>query len=170
MLSTGRGVRGKGSPMSSTKLYDESAMTSSEGDDDERPSAADEARRRYLMRYVVAVIGFSATICLAAGVRMAVARPGSADNASPPASIVHESTPVVPTPTNATSEALPPAADPPVLASPAAAAPVRPTAAQPVVPQAHAAAPAESLPLGRTPRAAPHPKSHVSGIERRAPF
>src|SRR5260370_39664296 len=85
VLSTGRGVRGKGSPMSSTKLYDESAMTSSEGDDDKRHSAAVEARRRYLMRYVVAVIGFSATICLAAGVRMAVARPGSADNASPPA-------------------------------------------------------------------------------------
>jgi hypothetical protein len=135
-----------------------------------RSSAADDARRRYLMRYVVAVIGFSATICLAAGLRMAAARAGSADNASPPASIVHESTPVVSTPPNPPNEAPAPSADPPVLASPTATVPVRPTAAQPTVPQAHVAAPAESLPPGRTPKAVPRPKSRGSSIEHRAPF
>jgi hypothetical protein len=145
-------------------------MASFDRDDDVDSQAADQARRRYLMRYVIAVIGLSATICLAAGVRMAVARPGSADNASPPASIVHESAPIVQTPTNSDHEALPLAVDPPVPASPAAAASVRPMASPPAAPQAHAAAPADGPPAGRTPRAAPRPKSHVSVIEHRAPF
>ena len=156
--------------MSSTKLYEDSATASADRDDDVSSQAADEARRRYLMRYVIAVIGLSSTICLAAGVRMAVARPGNADNASPPASIVHESSPVVQTPTSSAHEALPLAVDPPVPSSPATAASVRPTAAQSIAPQPHAAAPAEGLPAGRTPRTAPRPKSHVSGIEHRAPF
>jgi len=156
--------------MSSTKLYGDSAVTSSDWDDDEPLSVGDEQRRRYLMRYVVAVIGLSTTICVAAGVRMALARPGTAGAGRPPsASILHES-PVTPrTPANPGSETLAPTASPPEVTS-AAAAPVRPAAPQPMAPQTHTAGVLENPPSARPQKAAPRPKSHALAIEHRAPF
>jgi hypothetical protein len=174
--------------MSSTKVYGDSTVTAFDGDEGERPSAADEGRRRYLMRYVVAVIGVSAMICVAAGVRVAVARPGSADaNLAPAVSLVHESPSILKSPTNSVSESPSPTADPPTIASaaapsvhaaPSAAASAAPAAvhtapAHPIAPAPRVAGAAEGSPpsgSGRPQRTAPRPKSRTSSIEHNAPF
>jgi hypothetical protein len=156
--------------MSSTKLYGDSALKSLDGDDGEQSSAGDDQRRRYLMRYVVAVIGLSGTICVAAGVRMALARPGSAHaNASPPTSIAHESPATLMTPANSAAEAPSPAPAAPAVVS-VAAAPVHKATAQPIAPQTPVPGILDTPTSVRPPKAAPRPKPHASPIERRAPF
>jgi hypothetical protein len=155
--------------MSSTKLYEDSAVTSSDGDDDTPFSAGDEQRRRYLMRYVLAMVGLSTTICVAAGVRMALARSGTAGaGGPPPASILHESPVTSKTPANPASETLSPMASPPEVTS-ATAARVRPTAPQPIAPQARTGV-LENPPSASPQRAAPRAKAHTLAIEHRAPF
>jgi len=163
--------RGRGMPMSSTKLYGGSALKSLDDDDGEQSSAGDDQRRRYLMRYVVAVIGLSGTICVAAGVRMALARPDSAHaNASPPTpSIAHESPATLTTPANSAAEAPSPAPAAPAVLS-VAAAPVQKATAQPIAPQTPVPGILDTPTSVRPPKAAPRPKPHASPIERRAPF
>jgi hypothetical protein len=185
--------------MSATsKLVGFSSTAGQEGD--EAGQRVDLERRRYLMRYVIGALGVAGVICVAAGVRVVMARSASPQDDAiptllshpismnpPPAALPAQAEPqpvVVPAPVEAPPVAALPAAVAPVAAAVAApqavAAPVSaaPVAAAPVS-AAAARAPAKSLAApaanaapahARAPAAAPRPQSHASAIIQSAPF
>jgi len=132
--------------MSATsKLVGFSATT---GDDtDEVGQRVDVGRRRYLMRYVVGALGLAGLICVAAAVRVAMAR-----SAAPQDDIIAtlSTHPIALTPPPV---ALPAQAEPPpvVIGAPVAVAPV---AAAAVAPASIVEAPAAARPAGVAPAGA----------------
>jgi hypothetical protein len=160
-------------------------------DGDEAGQRVDLARRRYLMRYVIGALGVAGVICVAAGVRVVMARSASPQDDAIPTLLSHPIS-LSPPPAAPPAQADPPpvvvpaaVAAPPVAAAPAAVAPVAaaPVAASPVaaapLPAAAARAPAKPLAApalnaapahARAPAAAPRPQSHASAIIQSAPF
>ncbi len=164
--------------MSATsKLVGFSATTD---DGDESAGKGDLDRRRYLMRYVVVALTLAGIICVAAGVRVAMARSAAAqeDNVVRPVSLGSLGAPTTPTPP---VQATPPAAQAepapaPVVATPAVAPVVAAAAAAPVVVAAPMPAKptrAPSPPAQARPAAASSParsQPHASSIVHAAPF
>jgi hypothetical protein len=164
-----------------------------EQDIDEAGQRVDLERRRYLMRYVVGALGVAGLICVAAGVRVAMARSAPAQDDSIPTLSSH---PISLSPQPAAPSAQAEPAPAPVPAAPVAAAPVAvaPVAAAPVAPPPPAAAtPVAATPVpaagsrssakplaspaanaapahARAAAAAPHPQAHASAIIQSAPF
>jgi hypothetical protein len=171
--------------MSATsKLVGFSATTD---DSDESVGKGDLGRRRYLMRYVVVALTIAGIICVAAGVRVAMARSAAAqeDNVIRPVALgsLGAPTPTPPAqaalPAQATppaAQAAPPAEPAPVAAAPAAAPVVAAAAAAPVVVAAPTPAKptrAPSPPAQARPAAASSParsQPHASSIVHAAPF
>jgi len=175
--------------MSATsKLVGFSATAEDQGD--YAAKQADTDRRRYLMRYVVGALGVAGVICVAAGIRVTLARSATAHEEASP----HFGSPVVAAPP-ATPEPVQARVEPAATAAPVvepvapvtAAAPVAPSKVEPSAAQAkvepspaHAEAPKHAAPVAAparapvaaTPAPASHSKvqAHAAGIVHAAPF
>ena len=133
--------------MSATsKLVGFSATTGDETD--EVGQRVDVGRRRYLMRYVIGALGLAGLICVAAGVRVAMAR-SAAPQDDVTATLSTHPIALSPPPAAPPAQAEPPAV---VTSAPVAAAPLAAAPAATVV----AAAPIAEAPAAPQPAAAAH--------------